>query len=211
MAFPNISRKSFPFYKPLEVSPDGKYIFLKEDIFDVKTGALVDYEPPDRVERFVSGHDGRTYLVTSSSIFEWIPGPNGFEIGRSVTWDTSRRRNFRPDVQVDKNQVIWINYFEQLVWLNFDGQVLGQKTPNFDSGSLNRYDFPNGLFIECQRDRATEVLTCTAITPGKGDLIWQVEVAGVPNFEPGQATIEDDYLLVLSEDQVLSKYFIGQP
>jgi hypothetical protein len=128
--------KTTLFYEPLIVSPDGRFVFLKGDIFDTQTGNMVDYEPPTRVDGIIAGYDGGLYLVSSSSILEWLPGPAGFEFGRTVAWDNSKIRFIRPNVQVDKNQVIWLNYFERLVWLNFDGKILGEVVPKFVSGSI---------------------------------------------------------------------------
>jgi hypothetical protein len=107
--------------------------------------------------------------------------------------------------------VIWLKYFEKVIWLDFNGQVLGERTPRNVSGSINVYDVPNGRFIECLRERTTEVLACTATTPGRQEPDWLTQVSGVAIFDPGQASIRDGHLFVLSEEQTLSKFYIGQP
>jgi ABC-type dipeptide/oligopeptide/nickel transport system permease subunit len=62
-------------------------VFLKDDVFDAATGALLSPEFPAAIHRFVLGADGRVYARAGHTVMEWRFAPDGTtEILQSFTW-----------------------------------------------------------------------------------------------------------------------------
>jgi ABC-type dipeptide/oligopeptide/nickel transport system permease subunit/sugar lactone lactonase YvrE len=194
-------------YEQLQVSPDGTLLFLKEDIFSAESGELLDIETPVRVDRYLMGWDGRTYLQSGHSVIQWQLGTGGFEVVQSTSWDHSHLGNFPPMILIDANQLYWVNYFETLLWISQDGRVLN----SFGPVPLTHYDLENSRLTTCSHELESDLLVCDAYAPGEQGPVWQGQVGGVPNFDFGQARLIDGYLFVLGENQTLYKYWMGEP
>lgn len=195
------------FYQNLQVSPDGSLVFLKDDVFAAETGELLNFETPVRVDKYLMGRDGRTYLQSGHSIIQWQLGPAGFEVVQTTSWDHSRLGTFPPLIFIDANQLYWVDYFQTLLWMRPDGRVLN----TFKPAVLTQYDLTNSRITLCSHVRQSGELTCQAYAPGEAEPVWQETVSDVPDFDFGQARLIDGYLYVLVEGQRLYKYWIGEP
>jgi outer membrane protein assembly factor BamB len=199
--------KTASFYEGLQVSQDGSLVFLKTDIFDARTGELLEYEPSVRVDEFVLGRDGGTYYRSQHSLIQWQFGPGGYEELQVTYWERPTSRNFFPHIQVDANQLYWVNYFETLMWIRPDGTVVNTFQPGLATG----FDLENSRITLCDIPPGTGVMTCKAYVPESPEPVWLGQVGGVPDFEFWTVRHLDGHLYVLGEENTLYKYWIGEP
>jgi hypothetical protein len=199
------------FYDELFVSKDGQYVFLKEDLFDAATGALLKPEIPVPVYRFIAGDDGNNYLQSDLSVAQWQIGPNGFEILRSVGWQPNGNRGTLPMVYVDQNSIINVNYYGTILRFNTDGELMGEYTSNFTNNQLEFYNLESSTITQCSHDPKTNILTCREFLIGSEDPLWETSIPNIDDFNAYSSTISAGYLYLLGNDNTLYKYAIGQP
>jgi peptide/nickel transport system permease protein len=210
--------KTQEIYDPVEVTVDGRYVFLNDDAFDATTGELFEFDIPMEVNEFIPGLDGRTYLRSGHTVMEWKNEADGFQLLQTEAWHHDAFDNFDPrSAGVDENQLIWMfyegnftaGYGTQLVWVTLQGDV---KRSHFWSSSSQRMampDYQNSRIIECSYIKADGSLVCELISPDEDTSVWDVTVPEIPAYEEGFIQGEYIYLKTL-EDQVVA-IFIGSP
>ncbi len=159
------------FYNTPQLSPDGDFVFLQDNVLDAQTGELLPVEFPAEVDRIVIGMDGRTYFSSGSNLF-------GFELARNaltITSETSWVSRNTPFVFVDANDIIWSYQDNTLVWLSLDGEVLGTQTEAFSrSSELTYSDLEKSRRMQCDQDSSTQTLACTMWSAGSSEPIWEI-------------------------------------
>lgn len=199
------------FYDELFASQDGQYVFLKEDIFDATTGTLLKPEIPVPVYRFIAGEDGNNYLQSDLAVAQWQIGTNGFEILQTAAWQTTRPLGTLPFVHIDENSIIYVNYFDSIIRLTADGELLGEHSLSFSDNRLKFYNYANSTVTECSHDPKTNILTCRAFPIGSEEPLWETSIPNIDSFNAWSAAIVDGYLYLNGGDNTLYKFAIGQP
>jgi len=205
-------------YDPVQVTVDGRYVFLKDDAFDATTGELLEFDIPVEVNEFIPGFDGRTYLRSRHTVMEWQNGQDGFQLLQTEPWQHDAFDSFAPSSsEVDENQLIWLfyqgnftaGYGTQLVWVTLQGEV---KESHFWSGSSQRLampDFENSRFIECNYIAASSSMVCEAFTPDIDSSVWDITLPSIPEYEGG--FIQGEYIYIQTGDDQVVAAFIGSP
>ena len=199
------------FYDNLSLSLGGSFLFLKGDIFDTRTGELMDLDVPVTVDEYISGLDGHSYLRSGNLVSEWRIGPNGFEILQTANWDNQNAVNSSSvHTIIDRNSVIWLNSREQIAWLSLDGTYLGSFTKHYRNLVMDYYNLDNTTFLECQLFTVDKALECNTYSPGESKPINTITINDIPSFDYG--LIESDgFAYFISNDHSLYKLYLGEP
>jgi outer membrane protein assembly factor BamB len=202
--------KTDMFYDEPLVSPEGRLVFVKDNVFDAQTGELLTIEFPLRVDELIIGMDGHLYLRTDHTITEWRIGEQGFEIVQQAEWG-ARTRGAAPPYYtvVDKNSAIWLTYGGNIVWIKPDGTVLGVHRRANSSGQIYQPDYENTLLTECNYFALDKSFDCATFTPQAEEPIWKVTIAGLPSHE--YTFIQGRYAYVMGKDHMLYKTYLGEP
>lgn len=195
------------FYDNLLVSPDGALVFLKEDVFETRSGERLALDIPVRVDEFIMGKNGRLYLRSEHTVIEWQLSLQGFEIVQTAAWPAGT--SFLFNAQVDQNGVIWLMYQQQLVWLASDGKVLGTRAHNMGAGAMTFMDLANTRFTECRYFAIDKAIECRTYVPQSGEPVWKVDVEGIAEVD--FSILSGDHLYVLSNRNTITKIYVGKP
>ena len=205
-------------YEPVQVTIDGRYVFLIDDAFDATTGELLEFNIPVEVNEFIPGFDGRTYLRSEQTVMEWQNGPDGFQLLQTDPWQHNALDNYNPSGSaVDENQVIWLFYQgnftagsgTQLVWVTLQGEVKESHFMSRSSQRLAMPDFENSRIIECSYIAAGSSMVCEAFTPDTDTPVWDITLPSVPEYEGG--FIQGEYVYLQTSDDQIVAAFIGSP
>jgi hypothetical protein len=210
--------KTQEIYDPVEITVDGRYVFLNDDAFDATTGELIEFDLPIEVSEFIPGSDGRTYLRSGHTVMEWHSNPDGFQLLQTEPWQHDTFDNFAPNGSaVDENQMIWLfyqgnftsGYGTQLVWVTLDGEVKGSHFWDWSSQRLVMPDFENSRIIECSYVETNSSMVCEAYAPGADSAVWDRTIPNLPEFEGG--FIDGEYVYLQTIDEQLITVFLGSP
>ena len=198
------------FYDPLHISADGRWLFLAEDIFDAKTGQLLDYQPPVKIDEFIIGDDGKNYLRSGNKVMQWRIDSGSFEIVQTADWGADSTTRLRPPylTRVDSNGLIWLYYQNQLVWLNPDGTILGTRTFDWSHDLLLGEDSGTNLRL-CRYDNDRSSLECALYKPSEETPFWKETVSDVPPYDTIIA--EGDSVYILTHENELVKVHFTFP
>jgi hypothetical protein len=205
-------------YEPVQITIDGQYVFLKDDVFDAITGDLLEFDIPFEVNEFIPGFDGRTYLRSGHTIMEWHNSPEGIQILQTKPWQHDAFDNFNPSGSaVDENQLIWLfyqgsftaGYGTQLVWVTLQGEVKESHFWSRSSQRLTMPDFENSRFIECGYIKTDSTMVCESYTPDPDTSPWDSTLTNIPEYETG--FIDGEYIYLQTTDDQLIAAYIGSP
>ena len=198
------------FYHTPQVSPDGKLVFLKDDVFDAETGALLDVEVPFRVDEYLMGEDGNLYLRSDHTVVQWQYGEAGFEVLNTISWNHSQFSSSPPFFAwIDEEGLVSLVYRAGQVWLNPKGEVVAiQRSPG-SSSTLQRFDPETQIVSECKWQIGS-TLVCSASKAGSNQALWEVEIAGVPRIDFRNAIWTENDLYVLADNK-LQNFFLDLP
>jgi ABC-type dipeptide/oligopeptide/nickel transport system permease subunit/outer membrane protein assembly factor BamB len=205
-------------YEPVQITGDGRYVFLVDDVFDATTGELLEFDIPFEVNEFIRGFDGRTYLRSGHTVMEWQNGPDGFQIIQTEPWQHDVFENYDPaGSAVDENQLIWMfyegtftaGYGTQLVWVTLQGEVKESHFWSRSSQRLTMPDFENSRLIECSYVETDSSMVCESYTPDLDTSIWDITLTNIPEYESG--FIHGEYIYLQTPDDQLIAAYIGSP
>jgi peptide/nickel transport system permease protein len=197
----------------LQLSPDGKLLNLKNEIYQTTSGAKLNLDFTLRVDRLFFGEDGKYYFVSDQTAYQWKDGPEGVEITATAPFSAYLTAPYPPYIRVSKQGIMWIylpsSTRTSIVFLQPDGKYLG------------RYDQPGGSFIANFDDQNVKVeeckyedrnLICDNYDPltDKIEGTWAVE--NIPDFIlTSWSTHRDGYVYVQSRQGELVKIYLGNP
>ncbi|MGB5843312.1 MAG: PQQ-binding-like beta-propeller repeat protein [Anaerolineales bacterium] len=196
-------------------SNDGKYVFLKNDIFSPENGDLVELEYDLEVNRYFSGQNEKNYLVAGQKIIQWEQVENAIEMIDIYEWDSSSFSGIGSPgyVGVNEDGISWQLYTTpggntRTVWVSNEDQSLGISEIKISAGTL--VDMQSDLSaIVCGGDPFNNSSTdCALTTPGSEEPLWKFHLG---NFGPvvGGAILdgryfvstEDGYLFEINENR----------
>ena len=205
-------------YEPVQVTIDGRYVFLIDDAFDATTGELLEFNIPVEVNEFIPGFDGRTYLRSGHSVMEWQITADGFQLLQTEPWPHDALDNYDPSGSaVDENQVIWLFYQgnfttgsgTQFVWVTLQGEVMESHFISWSSQRLSMPDFEKSRIIECNYIEAGSSMVCEAYTPDIDTSVWDITLPSIPEYDGG--FIQGEYVYTQTLDDQIVAAFIGSP
>ena len=205
------------FYDQLEISPDGEYLALAENLVLTENGELVDYANSNETDAFIFAENGQNFMRALHTVRQWQLGPSGLEIlssGIVSEEDTTLRPPLA--ASADSNGIVWLYYPERyvgggiiIVWMSPDGELLGNHLFDRSSHTLIDADMERSLLTECRWFDETESIDCSAYSPTVDDPLWTVTIPGVSRFSNG--FIDGEIIYLFGENDELISVFIGEP
>jgi ABC-type dipeptide/oligopeptide/nickel transport system permease subunit/sugar lactone lactonase YvrE len=189
-------------------SPDGGYVFLRNDIFNTEDGKLIDYEFDLDVRWFFSGDDGSNYLLAGHKIIQWDLKDNLIEAIDVSEWDSSAISDFwsPSNVGVNSEGDSWQLYTTpggdtSVFWVSADDQFYGASNVGISAGTL--IALPDDLYtLVCGGGPFKPISTdCAYLHPVLNEPIWKFHLG---NYGPvtGGVIQEESYFITTEEGYV---------
>ncbi|MBK5107183.1 MAG: PQQ-binding-like beta-propeller repeat protein [Anaerolineales bacterium] len=189
-------------------SSDGKYVFLKDDIFSQEKGEYIDLDYELEVIRYFSGENGQNYLVAGQKIIQWEQADSSIQMIDIYEWDSSNISNVitAGNVGVDETGTSWQLYTtpggsSQTVWVSEEDQALGTNEVRFSSGYVVEMKDDLSALV-CGGGSFNPISTdCALISPDSEDPLWRFHLG---NYGPvaGGLFINDMYYVATEEGYV---------
>ena len=186
--------KTSLFYRTPEVSADGQYVFLRDDILDSQTGALLEPELDIDVLRYFGGEDGHTYLQAGNNIIQWQLNGSSLEVVKIAEWNAPQRQSFGNiitpiDAGVQADGTSWMLYSSpggstEFIWVTLEDELLGIIEHNFSQGQLVEILDDKTAIICGGEAFNNEFAECAVYTPGAEDPLWEIDL-GRPGLVQG--------------------------
>ena len=184
---------TFNFYRPIQITPAGDWISLNDNAVRTDTGELVELAETDfPIDQFAMGRDGKTYLLSGSTIMEWTLLSGGrLNIVRQVTiaFPPNATRGLPPQLSVTEDGTIWIVFVQAggrtliFDWIDFDGNVLNQFTVDQADEFIIQRDFQEVSADICSIDRAEMRLVCRRRDARSPEPLWEITIQGIPRAD----------------------------
>lgn len=176
-----LQAKTQSFYSGLRISPDGKYVFLREDVFDIVAQKRLDLMFPFAVNELLPGRDGNLYARSGYDVLQWRVGGDGaLETLNTVSLGLPPRQTLTPRLDVSKNSVLWLTVGNDLLWLTPAGESLG-RVENAWSGELISADLARDRLLRCAA-QPDDTLLCEIFAPGSEQPIVTHQTVPLPPF-----------------------------
>jgi hypothetical protein len=180
------------FYETPYPSPDGRYVFLKEDVFSAESGERLDLECVINVLRYFSGLDNQNYLLSGHDIFLWQQNGNRVELLDQAEWDSSNISEVITPIQVGvtADQVAWMVFTStggstNLAWISFDDRLIGESYYRVSNGRAIAV-LPDLTAFVCGGLIFTESYAhCAMLQPGQDDPLGEIDLGRNGRVEGG--------------------------
>jgi len=186
--------KTSLFYRTPDVSADGQYVFLRDDIFDSDTGALLEPAVDIDVLRYFGGEDGQTYLQAGNNIIQWQLNGSSLEIIDIAEWNAPQSESFGNiitpiDAGVQADGTAWMLYSSpggstEFIWVTLEDDLLGIIEHKFSQGQLVEILDDKTAIICGGEAFNNEIAECAVYTPGAEDPLWEIDL-GRPGLVQG--------------------------
>jgi ABC-type dipeptide/oligopeptide/nickel transport system permease subunit len=196
---------TFSVAEPPELTTNGNYLFVNDEIYAAEDGARLEYDLGFLVQYFTAGQDGRSYLVTDDSVTPVTISPDGLTLGenRLIIHGTP------PQVLVQPNGDKLLYYTGGVSLYGFDGHLKGAGTIGAFTPYLAGIEKDMTLY-GCGRNRSdarqATRLFCAALKTDEGVVIWGLEIgeSGSSNdIETSDAFIHDHAIIVGAESGLI--------
>jgi hypothetical protein len=186
-----VDLKTFKFFQPIDITPAGNWLAVADNAVNTTTGSLVEPNNIDfKIDRFVMGQDGKTYLLSGRTIMEWEMGVSGFSIidQLSVNFPSTARLGVPPSMTVSKDRFFWIQFFTtggglSNMWINGEGEVKGLIDVSLREEFILEIDIDDTKLSVCTPDRDENRLSCQGYEVGSNDPVWQISIEGIGHPE----------------------------
>lgn len=202
------------FYDQPKVSLAGDLVSLREDLFDARSGELLHYETPVKIDEYVSGLDGNLYARSGGSIVQLaIQGDRMETVRQANPSGGSGAQTFPRSLVVDHNSVIWLTFGDfperELTWFSNDGDMLGSHTLSFIQGSASAPDYTSSRVIICQSDENFEATLCGLYSPLASGTVWEERFDNLPGFS--NSLTREGFTYFITWDGILYKVNLREP
>ncbi len=175
------------YYKDPQVTADGEYILLDDEIHLASNGQKIEHGLDIAVDGFVVGQDGRVYVQNVFTLIEAFITQNGVILSEN-TWSSQDAESgtffLSPLAAGATNSgTVWVSYGFSVDWFSREGKRLRQHY--FENGYMDRVvgvEEDATLYV-CGRfpfDFQTEPprASCMAISPESQEPLWAVVMGG---------------------------------
>jgi len=202
--------KTTLFFKDPDPSPDGKYVFLKDDVFSQSTGEYLTLSYDLKVNRYFSGSDGENYLLTGHKIIQWEEIDQSIQTIDVYEWDSSELSDVITPVGVgvNKDGTSWQLYTTpgggtSTVWVSVEDQMLGLSGARISGSILVNMKDDLSTLICGGGSFNTSSTDCALIRPETDEPLWQFHLG---NYGPVSGGLHlDNYYYVATEDGYVIK------
>jgi len=206
--------KTRSFFEIPNPSPDGKYVFLKDDIFSQVNGEYIELDYDLDVIRYFSGENGSNYLVAGHKIIQWEEVDNSVEMIDFYEWDSSHLSEVitARGVGVNEDGNSWQLFTTpggntQTVWVSENDQALGTNEVQISSGTLVDFKEDPSALVCGGGSFKPGSTDCALISPESEEPLWRYHLG---NYGPVAGGIfinglyyvatEDGYVFELDEN-----------
>ncbi len=185
--------QTFNFYRPIQITPAGDWISVDDNVVRSSTGELVELvETEFPIDQFAMGRDGKTYLMSGSTVMEWTLLPGGhLNIERQVTiaFPPNATRGLPPRLSVTEDGTIWIVFVQAggrsiiYDWVTFGGEVLNQITVDLSESFVVAEDTSAVNLTLCTLVRAETQLVCRGYVKRQLEPLWEITIQGIPRAD----------------------------
>jgi outer membrane protein assembly factor BamB len=183
---------TFNFFRPIQITPAGDWISVDDNVVRASTGELVELADSEfPVDQFAMGQDGKTYLLSGSTVMEWELIAGGrLNIVRQVTtaFPPNATRGFPPQLSVTEDGTIWIVFIQaggRLIynWVSFDGQMLNQIEVDRSDEFIIQENLGDVSLTFCSLERADSLLICHEYNRYQLEALWEITIEGIPRAD----------------------------
>ncbi len=164
-------------------SKHGDYLFLKNDLFDARSGVFIQPETNLKIIRYFSGEDGNNYLISGLNIIQWQLVDNQIEVIDITEWDS---RTFNPqivanDFGVSENGIARMLFTtsggsSRMVWISLDDEFLGTARIPSSSGKITAALSDQTYLVCGGRPFDKLTLNCYAVSPMSINPLWKIDL-----------------------------------
>ncbi len=204
------------FYDQLKISSDGKYLALAENLIQTVDGALINYDPPEKIDEYLFSENGQYFYRSLHTVSEWRMGPTGVEVIQQGVV-SEENTTLRPPLEseADINGIIWLYYPAtytgrniNIVWMDSGGNLLGAHLIEWEFDSILSFDLDRAQLTECVRFEDNESVGCKFYQSNSSDPAGEALLQDAPAYYHGQ--ILDGYLYLYSTDHEIYAYYLGE-
>ena len=184
---------TFSFYRPIQITPDGAWISLDDNVIRASDGELIELaETEFRIDQFIMGADGRTYLLSGATVMEWNLVAGGrLSIQQQVTASVPSNvsTGTPPVMGVSEDGMVWFRYFGTggarviYVWVEFDGTTRKILTVNFQDEFILEENLADSTLTICSLERSEVQLICRKYGKAAAEPIWEIVIQGIPRAD----------------------------
>lgn len=174
----------YAFFSPVP-RVGGGFVFFKDLVLSAASGTTLLKASRDDVDQWITGSDGRMYLMSQSSLLAWQSDGATASLARVAQLDWTREYPGRvpSDATVWSDGGIWLvlgGRFNdtRLIWLSPAGAVQSSVALPFESARLLAIGSRGELYVCGERTVAR--LRCDALRPGAGSSQWTFEFDVAP-------------------------------
>lgn len=178
------ARLPYAYFSPAPRVNDG-FVFFKDMVFSARTGAVLVKESRDDLDQFITGADGRLYLLSQASLLLWQRDGDSAALARVAQLDWTKEFPGRnaADASVWFDGGIWLLIntgftSTRVAWLDRGGAVRGSVALPFGSGSVVAID-ERGTQYVCGALSNVKV-RCDALPPNALESQWSLETSVEP-------------------------------
>ncbi len=193
------------FFETPHPSEDGKYVFLKNDIFSSNSGAIIELDYELEVLRYFSGQDGNNYLLVGHKIIRWKQNGSEIEMIDLIEWDSSSFNEIVAPAYVGVNEEgeSWQLYTTPggntiIAWVSQDNHSLGMSALPMSASTLVSMQSDLSAFVCGGGSFNPSSTDCAYLIPASNDPLWKFHLG---NFGPvAGGVIVDNRYFVTTED-----------
>ena len=205
------------FYDGLNISSDGSFISLAENLLQTNDGMIVEYSPADIIDEYIFSSNGQNFLRSTHTVREWRLGASGIEI-LNEGLVSEENTTLRPPLgsMADSNGIVWLFYPEKytgggtiIVWMSPNGEIIGRHLLERNFQNITSIDSEKSQLTKCTEFESEQTMECKTYSAKSGELIWEVFLKDIPHYYGGK--IIDNFLYLYAEDNSIYELFIGEP
>ena len=175
--------KTSSFFQAPIPSPDGQYVFLKDDVFSANSGELLELESDFKVLRYFSGLDSQNYMLAGNNVFQWQLNGSKVQILDKAEWDTSDISQVVAPAQVGvtADRVAWMVYTSpggstKLVWVSLDDRVIGEANYSTSAGQAIALQTDFTAFVCGGPSFNQEYAKCALLPTNGNEPLWEIDL-----------------------------------
>jgi hypothetical protein len=196
---------------PLITSPDGLYVFLRDDILLAETGEHRSPVTDLNILRYQGSSDGGLYALAANTVLDVSIDSGALQVQHTYRWETSQNigSTLTPtQFGVNAGQQVWVSHTTPggstlVAWVDREAGPLGAASYNMASGNILHVDEDLSLFACGGRAFDERPLTCVLFRPGESNPAWQIEL-GANGPALGAQIIGDLYLVAGTSGRVFA-------
>lgn len=196
---------------PLLTSPDGQFVFLRDDILLANSGEHVEPVTDLNILRYQGGEGGQLYALVGSTVLEVGIDAGVLQVQHTFRWETSQNLgSAMSPVQfgVVDGQNVWVSYTTpggstSVAWTEREAGAVGSASYNMARGMIFEMAEDLSLFACGGRPFDDIPLTCVLFQPQEPGPVWQIDL---DNHGPavGAVKVGDLYLVAGTSGRVFA-------